>query len=378
MKNIKIIADDKIPFLRGVLEAYADIQYMPGNEIKPDNLKDADAMITRSRTQCKENLLAQSAIQFIASATIGFDHIDTDYCSENKISWTNAPGCNANSVKQYVLAALLQLATDQGFQLKEKTLGIIGLGNVGSRLAKAAKALGMRVLLNDPPRKDKEGLDNFISLKELLTEADIISFHIPLNKVGKYKTLNLADADFFNQIKKGSILINSSRGEIIDELALRQAIDSKKLKAVVLDVWRNEPEISRSLLSKINIATPHIAGYSADGKAKGTSMSVQALSKYFHWSIDDWEVKNIPLDKSVDLTIDCQNKTEQEILHEAYKYTYTILDDDSNLRKNPDLFESLRGNYGIRREEKAYHIHLKNNSFPKLKEIFHNLGFNLE
>ncbi len=375
MKKIKIIADDKIPFLKGILEAFADIQYLPGSEIKPINAKDADALITRSRTQCNEDLLAQSAIQFIASATIGFDHIDTDYCRENKISWTNAPGCNANSVKQYILAALLQLATDQGFQLKEKTLGIVGLGNVGSRLAKAAKALGMRVLLNDPPRKEKEGLADFISLDELIEEADIISFHIPLNKEGKYKTLDLADANFFNQIKKGTILINSSRGEIIDELAMEKAIDREKLKAVILDVWRHEPKINLSLLSKINIATPHIAGYSADGKAKGSSMSVQALSKYFHWGLDDWEVKNIPLAKSADLYIECQNKTEQEILYEAYKYTYNILEDDTNLRKNPDSFESLRGNYGLRREEKAYNLHLKNNSFPKLRNKFKALGF---
>ena len=182
---MKVVADDKIPFLKGVLEPFADVVYLPGKNISNNDLKNADALLVRTRTKCNEALLKGSTIKFIGTATIGFDHIDSDYCGRHQITWTSAPGCNSSSVQQYIGAALLKLQHDRGYILKDKTIGVVGVGNVGSKVAKLAESLGMKVLLNDPPRAMLEGSSGFVSIDRILKESDIISLHVPLNRTGR-------------------------------------------------------------------------------------------------------------------------------------------------------------------------------------------------
>ena len=209
---IKIVADNKIPFLDGALEGVARVEYLPGAEISRSSLLDADALITRTRTKCNRELLEGTSIRFIATATIGYDHIDTDYCREKGIVWTNAPGCNSSSVEQYMVSIMLWLATHRSIDLKALSLGVIGVGNVGRKVASAARAMGMKVLLNDPPRERAEGNAEFVSLEELKEQADIISLHVPLNKGGLDNTEHLVNREFLTHLKSGAILINTSRG----------------------------------------------------------------------------------------------------------------------------------------------------------------------
>lgn len=377
MSRIRIIADDKIPFLKGALESVADIRYMPGSAITNAELKNTDALIIRTRTKCNAALLKGTPVKFIATATIGFDHIDTDFCSQQSIVWTNAPGCNSSSVEQYIVSALLCLAREHSIDLGKTCMGIIGVGNVGSKVANAATALGMKVLLNDPPRALKEGLEGFDSLEKIKKEADIISFHVPLIEEGVFRTRNLADGNFFKGLKNDCILMNTSRGEVVNDNDLSAHINSKGFKAIVLDVWNNEPAVNPELLKKIYLATPHIAGYSTDGKANGTSMSVQAISRFFGLGVDNWVPGNVPLPESSQIIVDCSGKTEIEILHELYSETYDIRQDDALLKADISKFEDLRGNYRLRREPGAYEVKLLNNSWAGLEEKIGKLGFSV-
>ncbi len=377
MKKVRIIADDKIPFLRGALENIADIVYLPGSKISATDVKNADALLIRTRTKCNASLLNGSEVKFIATATIGYDHIDTEYCNKNNIFWTNAPGCNSGSVEQYVVSALLNLAITMNLDLSSMCMGIIGVGNVGSKVTRAAGALGMKVLLNDPPRAFAEGLDGFESLEKIKKEADIISFHVPLNLDGPFKTMGLADAQFFENLSKKVILINSSRGEVINETELLEGIKKSLFRAVILDVWHNEPEINTELLKEVQFASPHIAGYSTDGKANGTMMSVQALSRFFKLGMDNWLPKNVPLPENSIITVDCTKKSETVILHEVYSQTYDIRVDDSMLREDVSGFEEQRGKYRLRREPGNFSVKLINNHWPELESRLEKLGFSV-
>jgi erythronate-4-phosphate dehydrogenase len=374
---MKVVADDKIPFLRGVLEPFADVIYLPGQDIKREHLIDADALIIRTRTKCNEQLLQGTKVKFIATATIGFDHIDTVWCEKNNIYWTNAPGCNSGSVYQYIAASLVTLAQKYNFNLEERTLGVIGVGNVGKKVVRLAEHLGMRVMLNDPPRARKEGNCGFLSLDGIFRECDIITCHVPLIMEGEDKTFHLIDEKTLNKLQPNSVLINSSRGEVVNNLALKKYLnETNRLQAAVLDVWENEPEIDIDLLSKLDIATPHIAGYSADGKVNGTAMSVQALSKFFNLPLKMWVPYEIPAPVETVITIDCKDKKLQQIITEAILFTYPILEDDSRLRASVNTFEKQRGDYPLRREFRAYTVKLLNihsNADTKLK----NLGFQI-
>jgi erythronate-4-phosphate dehydrogenase len=375
MKKIRVIADDKIPFLRGALEEVADVVYLPGAKIGASEVQNADALLIRTRTQCNETLLDGSSVKFIATATIGFDHIDTEYCERHGIYWTNSPGCNSSSVEQYVISALLNLAIKEKLDLNSMSIGIIGVGNVGSKVARAAEALGLTVLLNDPPRAFAEGLTGFESLEKIRKEADVISFHVPLNFDGPFKTMGLANKDFFEGMSKPVILINSSRGEVINDQDLLDAMKSKLFKAVVLDVWNKEPHINTEIMELASIASPHIAGYSTDGKSNGTMMSVQSLSRFFRLGLDNWTPENVPLPDNRQISIDCSGKSDKEILHEAYTQTYDIMTDDTALRSDVAGFEDLRGKYRLRREPHVFSVKLINNSWPGLEEKFEKLGF---
>ena len=257
---MKIIADDKIPFLRDVMDSHVEVVYLPGSKITPADVKDADAVITRTRTKCNAGLLTGSTVKFIATATIGYDHIDTAWCEANGISWTNAPGCNSSSVAQYISSVLLNLACKQKISLRGKTLGVVGVGNVGSKIANVGEALGMRVLLNDPPRAEKEGSDRFVELTQVIAEADFITMHVPLEKGEKYPTYHLGDAGLFKAMKPGAFYINSSRGSVCDNQALKAALKQKTIAGAVLDVWEHEPELDLELLDLVDFGTPHIAG----------------------------------------------------------------------------------------------------------------------
>lgn len=373
---MKIVVDNKIPFIRGVFEPFADVVYLPGRETTAEVVKDADALITRTRTICNESLLKGSSVKVIATATIGYDHIDTAWCERNGIFWTNAPGCNSWSVKQYIASTLVTLAARYGLELDKMTLGVIGVGNVGSKVAEAAGILGMKVLLNDPPRARREGGDAFVGLDELLSQADIITVHVPLEKEGPDATWHLFDAARIATLRPTQILINSSRGPVVDNQALKAALLGGRLKAAVLDVWEGEPAIDTELMSMLAVATPHIAGYSADGKANGTSMSVRAVARALGIkALEDWTASGVPTPvQPLSFELDCTGKTTLQILSEAVLYTYRVEEDSRLLKADPSLFEKLRGDYRIRREPTAFSIRLVN-ATDEQKHKLSQLGF---
>lgn len=348
---MKIVVDDKIPYIRETLERLADeVVYKKGSAIGPEDVRDADALIVRTRTRCDEQLLKGSKVQFVATATIGYDHIDTAWCEQNGIKWTNCPGCNSGSVAQYVESVLLVLdyglrITDYGLIAANNpspvishpssvTLGVVGCGHVGSKVCRVGERLGLRVLVNDPPLEKTiihSPLD-FVSLDEIAHEADIITFHVPLDET----TRHLADEAFFKKLQRKPVIINSSRGGVVDEQALLQALDDGLVSQAVIDTWENEPDISRTLLYKCYIGTPHIAGYSADGKVNADNMVVEALCRHFA----------LPLPP----------KIEPPMLPADFHYTgnplelYNAMDDSRKLKEHPERFEELRGNYPLRRE----------------------------
>ncbi|MCP4311660.1 MAG: 4-phosphoerythronate dehydrogenase PdxB [Bacteroidetes bacterium] len=373
---MRIVADHKIPFLKGALEGVARVVYLPGNEITREDLLDADALITRTRTRCDRSLLEGTKVSFIASATIGYDHIDTAYCEQAGITWTNAPGCNSASVRQYLVSILLYLASEKELKLKGSTLGVVGVGNVGSKVAGAAEALGMKVLLNDPPRARREGVSGFVTLDELLAQSDVISMHVPLNRGGEDNTFHMVNRQFIEKTKKGAVLVNSSRGAVVSEIELIEGIRSRKLSNVILDVFESEPVVNPELMELITLATPHIAGYSLDGKANGTGMSVRALSKHFGLGLDEWQPGDITPPVHDQILGDAASGDLYEILWDLYRQTYDVKADDSRLREHPETFESLRGNYPLRREPQAYSVRLFQGN-EEIREIIEALGFSM-
>ena len=374
---MKIVCDNKIPFLKGVLEPYAEVVYLPGRETTPEVVRDADAIITRTRTKCDAALLEGSSVKVIATATIGFDHIDTAWCESHGIVWKNAPGCNSWSVKQYMGSVLATLARKHGFDLSGMTLGVVGVGNVGSKVAEIASLLGMKVLLNDPPRARREGPDGFVSLDEIVDRSDIITLHVPLTREGGDATWHLFDEARISRLNDGQILMNSSRGPVVDNAALKEALKHRALKGAVLDVWEHEPDIDRELMGLLDIATPHIAGYSADGKANGTTASVRTVAEYLGLPLTEWSPAEMPLPaQPLEFTLDAAGKTRQQVLSEAVLHTYDVLDDDRVLREHPELFEKLRGDYPVRREFTAFSVRLEGGT-PEEAEILTKIGFNL-
>lgn len=336
---MKVIVDNKIPYIREALAELADeVVYLPGKAFTPDIVRDADALITRTRTLCNRDLLAGSKVQFIGTATIGFDHIDTAYCKEAGITWSNCPGCNAGAVEQYIHSVLLLLQQEKGLKLKNACIGIVGVGHVGSRIKQLAEKLGMKVLLNDPPR-EAQGESGFTDLQTLAQCCDVITFHTPLVKQGDFPTYHLADESFFASLQRQPYIINTSRGEVIDENALREALNKRLIKDAVIDVWEHEPNIALDLLNRIFIGTPHIAGYSADGKANATRMTLEAFCKFFgkemKFTILPPDMPHPPFDSN-------ENIRQLQI--------YDPRRDCAELRNHPELFEQLRGDYPLRRE----------------------------
>jgi len=371
---MKIIIDNKIPYIKGVLEPYAEVVYLPGNQMTADVVKDADALVTRTRTVCNEAVLSGSRVKFIATATIGFDHIDTDYCKAAGIEWVNAPGCNAESVNQYVSSALFSYSKRKGFDLADKTIGVVGVGQVGSRIAKTCEILGMQVLLNDPPRERAEGSAQFVSLKTIREQADIISFHVPLNRQGIDKTFHMADAEFLQDLRKKPLIINTCRGEVFDTEAVLKAREMNDISGMVIDCWENEPDINLALLKLVDFGTSHIAGYSRDGKANGTKASVQAISSFFNLGINDWEPDDVAAPVHPVIDLDGAHRAEQAIMADAVLATYQIENDDKTLRSRTHLFEQLRGDYPARREFDSNLIRTNNVEVETIEKL-EKLGF---
>lgn len=353
---IRIIADSHIPMLRNILEPFANIQYIPGEDIKNQNLAIIDALIIRTRTKCNSDLLKNSGIRLIASATIGTDHIDLDYCQNNGIIVRNAPGCNSASVCQYVMSALIGLSIKHGFSIKEKTLAVIGFGNVGTKVANFAKILGMNVLVNDPPKEKIDTENTYVSLNYIIHNADFISLHVPLTKSGQHKTYHLVDQQFLSQMSANQILINTSRGGVVDQDSLIKSLHKRKIAGAVLDVWKNEPDIDLELLDLADYGTAHIAGYSIDGKANGSAMVVNHICKYFNFDLENWYPENLAQPESTIINPQIYGRTDEEILKETLLKTYDIQPNDTNLRKYPERFESFRYNHPLRREYPVYKV----------------------
>ena len=368
MKKIRIVADDRIPFLReSPLSALCDMTFLPGAQISREALLSADAVITRTRTKCNAETLDGTTVKLIATATIGFDHIDTAYCARNGIVWKNAPGCNASSVAQYLTSLLVSSSLKSGEELKGKIIGIVGAGNVGKRAAAIASALGMRVLVNDPPREEAEGSAGFVSLDEIRRSADFITFHVPLERNGKYPTFHLADRVFLNALKPGAFVINTSRGEVVDNQSLKRALAEGRIRGAALDVWEGEPEIDPDLMNLLDFATPHIAGYSTDGKANGTAASVRTVARFFGLTgVESW-YPAVPLPERHELDV--------LSLADAVYASYDIRQDDARLRNSPGTFEKQRGNYPLRREFQAFRIRNMAMLPRKLRECLKHLAF---
>lgn len=365
-----IIIDSKIPFIQGYAEQLGQCTYLPGNEIGPDDVRHADALIIRTRTHCNRALLQGSSVQYIATATIGYDHIDTHYLSQAGIGWTNCPGCNARSVAQYVKSCLLQLAAHGCWSTPDSplvplalplaqaaiahppfsrlTLGIVGVGHVGSQVLKMAQHLPFKqILLCDPPRAEREGGEAFVSLSQIAQQADVITFHTPLtHSPSPHATYHMANAAFFSQLRPNAVIINSSRGEVVDTQALKAALSNHTLRTAIIDTWENEPHIDLELLERVFIGTPHIAGYSADGKANGTRMALQAVARHFG---QDAQRFNSIVPPSLPPNFAYYPEGIGCTLCPSL-CLYDPLRDSTALKQHPERFEFLRGNYPLRRE----------------------------
>lgn len=350
---MKIVADNKIPYLKGLLEPYADVVYRPGKEICKDDLIDADALLIRTRTVCDRTLLEGTNVRFIGTATIGFDHIDTDYCTAKNIKWVNAPGCNSRAVAQYVTSCILGFSRKYNFNPSEKTIGIVGVGQCGQKVERCARLLGMDVLLNDPPRARNEGEKNFIHMDRILTDCDIITLHTALEKEGPDKTWHMADDHFFSKLKKPIFLINTARGGVVDTDALKRAIKAGKVIDCAIDCWEHEPDIDLELLEKALIATPHIAGYSSDGKANATRTIVEQLNLFLDLKMPSKITLELPVPDEPVLKI---HKNSPHKIASALLYAYDPIKDTELLKKSPSEFEEIRGKYVFRREYKAFRI----------------------
>ncbi len=340
---MKIVADKHIPFLEGAFEPYAEVVYIDGRHITHEDVIDADALIIRTRTKCNADLLDGTKVQLISTATIGTDHIDLDYCAQHGIEVHNAEGCNAGGVMQYVFSALYGVAARKNIKLDGANLGIIGVGHVGRKVEHMARYLGFNVLRCDPPRAAAEGEEGFCSLEYLLANSQIVTMHTPLDDT----TRGMADEDFFMLMQPGSIFINASRGEVMNEAALKAAYP--KLGAAIIDTWNNEPDVDEDLIELVDVATPHIAGYSFQGKQNGTASAVQSVARHFGIKeLYDYYPENDIPDHEPKL-LDLKDKKQGEIAA-VFQYNYPIFTDDFRFRMEPGNFEKMRSNYQYRRE----------------------------
>ncbi|MCU6665272.1 4-phosphoerythronate dehydrogenase PdxB [Silvania hatchlandensis] len=371
---MKILVDENMPYARELFSRLGEVRAVPGRPIPLAELDDADALMVRSVTKVNEALLAGKAVKFVGTATAGTDHVDDAWLKQAGIGFSAAPGCNAIAVVEYVFSSLLMLAERDGFTLADRTVGIIGVGNVGGRLQKRLEALGIRTLLCDPPRADRGDEGDFRTLDQLVAECDVLTFHTPLFKDGPYKSLHLADDALISRLKPGTILINACRGPVVDNAALLQRLDAGQDLSVVLDVWEPEPDLNVALLDKIDIGTAHIAGYTLEGKARGTTQVFEAYSTFIGKS------QQVALDTLLPTPdfgrITLHGPLDQGTLKRLVHLVYDVRRDDALLRKvagKPGEFDKLRKHYLERREWSSLYVMCDD---ADAASLLHKLGFN--
>jgi len=385
---MKIVADQQIPHVAQAFSAFAEMTLCNGREITAEKIQHADVLILRSVTVVDANLLEGSQVKFVASATSGLNHIDLDYLQGNDIGFAHARGSNARSVAEYVLSSLFVLADQNDFKFKDKTIGVIGCGEAGSRVIELLETMGVKTIMNDPPLKDSSGKDEsgdrqYRDIKEIFS-ADIITLHVPLTSDGPYPTQNLLDMEFLSQLNDDVILINTARGGVINEAALKNHLACHKDMKVVLDVWEDEPDIDLDLLTQSDIGTPHISGYSTDGKIRATEMIFESICEYFKLDYKWNPVFELPAANSLELPLG-SDIDDQDAIQMAILASYDVRGDSASLRQLPGIsieqrgqyFDELRKNYPVRREFPATVFHLpegRKTLAGKLKQ----LGFNVK
>jgi erythronate-4-phosphate dehydrogenase len=375
---MKIIADENIPCVSEAFASLGDVMPVSGRGLQAEQVKEADILLVRSVTRVDEALLAGSSVRFVGSATIGFDHVDRDYLGAQGIGFATAPGSNATSAAEYVVSSLMVLAEQQDLELAGRTVGIIGCGNVGSRVRERLTALGMQCHVNDPPLREAGVDDDFVDLTTVL-QSDVVTVHVPFSRHGAHPTFHLLDARVFNQLRPGTILVNTSRGAVADNTALNDILAARGDLTVVLDVWEGEPSINLSLLEKVALGTPHIAGYSLDGKLRGTEMIYRAACEFLGAQVQ-WDVSTaLPADPAVSLP---EGMEDGALLRAAVLGCYDVRADDRRLRRlseltadeQPRYFDRLRKEYPVRREFAA--TRLTGASIPdRIREQLAGLGF---
>ncbi len=386
---LNIVCCESVVEAQAIFSSIGHVTVIPDMSLSASALKNADALIVRSLRKIDASLLAGSSVKFVATATAGYDHLDVDWLEQLGITWCNAPGCNANSVAEYLVSALLFLHTQYGVELIGKTLGIIGVGAVGSRVAELATALGLKVLLNDPPLAMTDTAFSSTELPTLLSQSDIVSLHVPLTTSDLYPTFQSANADFFTQMKPGAIFINTARGQVANYAALSQAIDSGHLATTILDVWPHEPKVDLALLAKATIATPHIAGHSFTAKVKGTWQAYLSCCEYFnipssHNSFTGSTTHRYSLDPANksrdDREAEPRDDEKQGIndslqtVWETVKQVYDVERDSRAFKAAPEQFQQLRQHYFKRLEFSDYQLDKKHYPAAVIK-ILTALGF---
>jgi erythronate-4-phosphate dehydrogenase len=359
---VKIVADIDLPFLDEMFAGKADVVRLKASGITAGEVRDADAIVVRSVTKVDGALLAGSRVRFVGTATIGIDHVDTEWLASRGIGFASAPGCNANAVSEYVVAALLELSARFRFRLRGRMIGVVGVGNVGSRVAAKAAALGMEVLLNDPPLARRNGASKYLPL-DTLVQCDILTLHVPLTTTGIDRTLRLYDDARFLGMRDASVLINTARGAVVETTALSRAIRRRRVRAAVVDVWEGEPSIDPELLSLATIATPHVAGYSNDAKARASQMIYEAVCRQFGWEAEWDPAGRLPEPEHPVITTGAggeapASEDPEETIRRVVRLAYPVLRDDAALRRMIDLppeerkdyFLRLRNEYPVRRE----------------------------
>lgn len=380
---MRVVVDKNNPLVAEAFQQFGEIRALTTKEITADSIRDADMVIVRSETKVTKELLRGSSVRFVGTATIGTDHVDVEYLRTNGIGFASAPGSNANSVAEYIVAALLTLAQRKGFVLQAKTIGVVGVGNVGSKVVRNAKALGMTVLQNDPPLSRATGNSHFVPLDDLM-DADFITLHVPLTMTGMDPTYHLFDAKRIGTTKKGAILINTARGSVVDGTALGDALDRRHLGGSVLDVWEGEPAIDVELLKKIDIATSHIAGYSFDGKLAAVKMMYSAACKFFDQAPKWTPEKSLPKPRVERIVVLETEDSREETLRKIINQCYDIECDDRSLRGISTVpgdgvrpyFARLRAEYGVRREFYNTTIELPA-ALASMDVVLKSLGFSV-
>ena len=362
--TLKIVADAAIPFAGAYFSSIGDLTLVKGRDISPADVRNADVLVTRTVTRVDETLLRDSAVKFVASATSGMDHVDGEYLKSRNVGFAYAPGCNARSVAEYVLSSLFVLRDQNGFDLTGKRVGIVGCGHVGSMVRKLLQVLDVECLVCDPPLREQGAAGSFYDLEQILA-ADVVTLHVPLTRAGKHATRNLFDGASLARLRDDVVFINTSRGGVVDEAALRDFLERHPRAAAVVDVWANEPDIDTGLLKKAAIATPHIAGYSTDGKLKGTRMVYRQVCDYFDLEAED-VTPTLPQGGVDTLNLSDPLDNIQDALQMAVLACYDVRSDSISLRRILDIaaeergvyFDDLRNHYPLRREFPAMRVEL--------------------